>query len=112
MTSHIGNIIYVFLISFGVIIGAGMFAGIGALIIDHPPLKTMFDIASSVKIWAVAVGLGGTFSTFEILEKGIIKGEIRSIIKQAIFVIAAVIGANLGYEFIRLIQKCGESLIE
>jgi len=67
----------------------------------------MFQIASSIKIWAVAVALGGTFSTFEILEKGIFKGEIRSIIKQAVYVVVAVIGANVGYGFIRLIQKCG-----
>ncbi|ABN51306.1 MAG TPA: sporulation protein [Hungateiclostridium thermocellum] len=106
------NIIYNFLIAFGVIVGASLFAGLGALINDHPPLKTMFQIASSIKIWAVAVALGGTFSTFEILEKGIFKGEIRSIIKQAVYVVVAVIGANVGYGFIRLIQKCGESMFK
>lgn len=94
------------------IVGASLFAGLGALINDHPPLKTMFQIASSIKIWAVAVALGGTFSTFEILEKGIFKGEIRSIIKQAVYVVVAVIGANVGYGFIRLIQKCGESMFK
>jgi len=105
------NIIYNFLIAFGVIVGASLFAGLGALINDHPPLKTMFQIGS-IKIWAVAVALGGTFSTFEILEKGIFKGEIRSIIKQAVYVVVAVIGANVGYGFIRLIQKCGESMFK
>jgi len=49
---------------------------------------------------------------FEILEKGIFKGEIRSIIKQAVYVVVAVIGANVGYGFIRLIQKCGESMFK
>ena len=84
MFSLPSNVIYNFLISFGVIIGASLLAGIAALINDHPPLKTMFNIAGSIKIWAVAVALGGTFSSFEIIEKGIFKGEIRSIIKQAI----------------------------
>jgi small-conductance mechanosensitive channel len=106
------NIIYNFLIAFGVIVGASLFAGLGALINDHPPLKSMFQIASSIKIWAVAVALGGTFSTFEILEKGIFKGEIRSIIKQAVYVVVAVIGANVGYGFIRLIQRCGELMFK
>lgn len=107
-----GNIIYNFLISFGVIVGASLLAGIGALINDHPPLKTMFNIAGSVKIWAVAVALGGTFSSFEAIEKGIFKGEIKSIVKQAVYVVVAVLGANMGYGFIRLIQKCGESMIK
>jgi len=31
------NIIYNFLIAFGVIVGASLFAGLGALINDHPP---------------------------------------------------------------------------
>ena len=86
-------------------------AGLGALINGHPPLKTMFNIAGSIKIWAIAVALGGTFSSFEIIEKGIFKGEIRSIIKQAVHVVIAVVGANMGYGFIRLIQKCGESML-
>ncbi|NMB32859.1 MAG: sporulation protein [Clostridium sp.] len=112
MANFTSNIIYNFFIAFGVIVGACLFAGLGALINDHPPLKCMFGIASSIKIWAVAVALGGTFSTFEILEKGLFKGEVRTIIKQAVYVTVAVIGANMGYAFIRLIQRCGEALIK
>jgi small-conductance mechanosensitive channel len=112
LSTFASNIIYNFLIAFGVIVGASLFAGLGALINDHPPLKSMFQIASSIKIWAVAVALGGTFSTFEILEKGIFKGEIRSIIKQAVYVVVAVLGANVGYGFIRLIQRCGETMFK
>lgn len=108
MNGFISNTIYNFLIAFGVITGASIFAGIAALINDHPPLKTMLDIAGSIKIWAVAVALGGTFSSFEVIEKGIFKGEIRSIIKQAICVVVALMGANVGFNFIKLISKCGE----
>ncbi|WP_053957326.1 YtrH family sporulation protein [Inediibacterium massiliense] len=101
----INNLIYTFLIALGVIIGAGFFAGIGALINNHPPLKTMIDIASSIKIWAIAVSLGGTFSSFEIIEQGIFKGEIRSVVKQIIYIISAFIGANLGYLIVKLLYK-------
>jgi len=110
LSSFANNIIYNFLIAFGVIVGASLMAGLAALINDHAPLKTMFNIAGSIKIWAVAVALGGTFSSFEIIEKGIFKGEVRSIIKQAVYVVIAVVGANMGYGFIRLIQKCGETM--
>ncbi|SHK43524.1 YtrH family sporulation protein [Tepidibacter formicigenes] len=108
MVSFFNNLVYNFLISFGVIIGASLFAGIGALINNHPPLKTMFDVATSIKIWAVVVALGGTFSSFEIIEQGIFKGEIKSVIKQVGYIIMALTGANLGYSFIKLIKWCSK----
>lgn len=108
MQPFINNILYSFLIAFGVVVGASVFAGIGALINDQPPLKTMLDLAGSIKIWAVAVALGGTFSSFEIIEKGLLKGEIKSIIKQAAYILMALIGANTGAGFIKLIQRCGD----
>ncbi len=108
MSSFIGNLIYNFLISFGVIVGASVFAGIAAIFNNDPPLKSMFNIADSVKIWAVAIALGGTFNSFEIIEKGILKGEVKLIIKQVVFILIALLGANVGCSFIKLIQKCGQ----
>lgn len=108
MNLFVSNILYSFLVAFGIVIGAGVFAGIGAIINNHPPLRTMLNLAGSVKIWAVAAALGGTFSSFEIFEKGLFNGEIKSIIKQMAYILTALIGANVGYGFIRLIQWCGD----
>lgn len=69
MFLFISNIIYSFLIAFGVIFGASSFAGFGALINNHPPLKTMIDLANSIKIWAVATALGGPFHPLNYLKK-------------------------------------------
>lgn len=107
MSDFSTNLINNFLIAFGVIIGASVFAGIGAIITDHPPLKAMLDLAGSIKIWAMAVALGDTFSSFAAIEKGLFQGEIKSILKQAVYVLTAILGANTGYLFIRLIHKCG-----
>ncbi len=106
------NVVNSFLIAFGVIIGASIFAGIGAIINDNPPLKAMLDTAVSTKIWAVAIALGGTFSSFEIIEKGFLNREIRSIIKQAVYVLVALAGANAGYGAVKLIQECGRIWIK
>lgn len=108
MSMFFCNLLYNFLIAFGVMVGASAFAGIAALINNHPPLKIMFDVADSLKIWAVVVALGGTFSSFQILEQGLLRGEIRSVIKQILYILVALSGANLGYGFIKLIQRCGE----
>ncbi len=101
------NVTHIFFIAFGVVTGASIFAGIGAIVTDHPPLKTMLEIGGSIKIWALVAALGGTFSSFEIIDKGLFEGEFKSIIKQAIYVVSALVGANIGYSVIRLIQRCG-----
>ena len=107
MSDFYSNLINNFLIAFGVIIGASFFAGIGAIITGHPPLKAMLDLAGSIKIWAMAVALGDTFSSFVAIEKGLFHGEIKSILKQAVYVLTAILGANTGYIFIKLLHRCG-----
>jgi hypothetical protein len=104
----VSGIIHNFFVAFGVVIGASVFGGIGAILTNHPPLKTMIDISSSIKIWAMAIAIGDTFSSYAVIEKGIFKGEFKSIVKQAIYVITALSGANVAYSFIKLIGKCGK----
>ncbi|MBU5676331.1 YtrH family sporulation protein [Alkaliphilus sp. MSJ-5] len=108
MSNFYTSIVHNFLIAFGVVIGASVFAGIGAIITDYPPLKLMLNISSSIKIWAMAIAIGGTFSSFAVIEKGLFEGELKSIIKQIIYILVALLGANTGYSFIKLIQRCGE----
>lgn len=108
LSNFITSIIHNFFIAFGVVLGASLFSGLGAIFTDHPPLRTMINIASSIKIWAMAAALGGTFSTFAVIDKGLFEGEIKSIIKQVIYIFIALLGANAGYSFIRLIQRCSE----
>lgn len=94
-------------VAFGIIVGASVFAGLAAIVNNHPPIKTIVNVADSLKIWAVAVALGGTFQPIEALDQGLFRGELRSIAKQLIYIISALAGANAGYGFILLIQKCG-----
>ncbi|MEW9122869.1 MAG: YtrH family sporulation protein [Thermotaleaceae bacterium] len=101
------NLIYNFLIAFGVVMGASSFAALGAILNNHPPLHTMLDVSHSIKIWAVAVALGGTFPSFEVIEQGILKGEMKSVIKQLFYILTALTGANLGCYLIKIIQACG-----
>ncbi len=108
MPTIFNSLLHTFLIAFGVVIGASLFSGIGALINNHPPLKTMIDVSSSIKIWAAVVGLGGTFSSFQIIEQGLLKGEVRSILKQIAFIVSALAGSNLAFSVIKLLEKCGQ----
>lgn len=108
MKGFLGNLVYSFMVSFGVIIGASAFSGIAAILLNHPPLKIMSDLSNSIKIWAVATALGGTFSSFSILEEGIFRGELRGMLKQIFYILASLIGANLAVNSIELLQKWGE----
>lgn len=107
MSAFYTSVIQNFLIAFGVVIGASLFSGLGAVLTNQPPYKVMVEVANSIKIWAIAASLGGTFSSFTVIEKGIFDGEIRTLIKQALFILISLTGANMGYEFIRLLQRCG-----
>lgn len=112
MSDFISSVIYSFFVSFGVIVGGSSFVGVAALINNHPPFKTMVDLADSIKIWAVATALGGTFSSFKLIEEGLFRGEMVSLAKQIVYILAALIGANLGVRFVKLIQKCGHIWIQ
>ncbi len=102
------GIVHNFFVSFGVVIGSCVFAGIGAVLTNKPPLKTMVDLADAVKLWAMAIALGDTFSSYAAIEKGLFQGELKTIIKQGIYVLTALTGANLGCGVIKILQRCGE----
>lgn len=95
-----------FFIALGIILGASLCAGLAAILSDQPPIKTMANVADSLKIWAVAVALGGTFQSIEALDQGLFRGELRSIIRELGYVVAALAGANAGFGLITLIKRC------
>lgn len=109
MSVFYASMIQNFFIAFGVVIGGSIFAGISAIIVGNPPLRSMINLANSIKIWAMAIALGGTFTSFDIINKGLFRGEMKSIIKQIIYIFVALLGANAGYSIIKLIQRCGET---
>ena len=56
----------------------------------------MLVFGEQLKLWAIIVALGGTFS-FEVLELRLLKGEITSVIKQVLYILSAFAGAHTGY---------------
>lgn len=108
--SFLGTLINHFLVAFGVVFGAGCFSGIAAVINDRPPVKAMEDMSSFVKVWAIAIALGGSFDSLEAFEKGIFQGQIRLLIREAVCIVIAIIGANFGAYVIKLISLLGKRL--
>lgn len=101
------NILYNFFISLGVMLGGCIFGGVAATLNGHPPLKTMVELCEKIKIWAIIVALGGTFPSFKVLEVGIFNGEVRGLIKQVVYILSALSGAQLGYQLIFYLEGSG-----
>lgn len=80
--------------------GASLIGSLGAVIVGHPPVEIMLRLAQEIKIWAIVAAIGGTFTTLEILQLGILEGEIRTLVKQLFYLLSAFIGAQLGYQII------------
>ena len=101
------NILYNFFISIGVMLGGCIFGALAATFCGHPPLKAMLDLCDKIKIWAVVVALGGTFNSIKLLDTGIFNGEIKMLLKQVIYILSALSGAQLAYKLIYYFEGSG-----
>lgn len=61
------------------------------------PVKDMAQLAKDLKIWAAVAAIGGSFDSLQTLETGLLEGQIRLVVKQLAFMVAAFAGAHLGY---------------
>lgn len=91
------KLLLIFFTSLGVLLGASLVGSLAAVIVGYPPLEIMLKLAREIKIWAIVAAIGGTFTTIEILQMGLLEGEFRALIKQLFFLISAFAGAHLGY---------------
>lgn len=104
----LATLIIDFFVAFGVIIGGAIIGGIGAFLVGRPPLAVMNDLASSLKIWAIAAAIGGTFDAFTNIERGIFSGAHDNLYKTAFIVFVALCGAHSGTLLIQWLT--GESV--
>ncbi len=107
MTRLVQQLLLNIFIALGVMLGGSLFGALAALLSGGEPLKEMVILSEKLKIWAIVVALGGTFTSFEILDLGILKGEFRTVTKQVLYILSAFTGAQIGYLLIYWVEKCG-----
>lgn len=88
---------YPFFTSLGVVLGGSFLGALPGIIFDGRPLKTAYELARSLKLWAMVVAIGGTFPTIRALEDSILGREITVLAKQILLLAGAFIGANVGH---------------
>lgn len=97
MSRLVCTMVYNFFIALGVILGGALFGSAAAILCNEKPVKMMLIFSEQLKLWAIIVALGGTFSSFEILDLGILKGEFKAVVKQILYILSAFAGAHMGY---------------
>lgn len=92
-----------FCISLGVITGGTLIGALSAIFTGQPPQRIILELADRLKIWAMVAALGGTFESIRVIEMGLFGGQIQSLIKQALLIVSAFGGAQLGYYVISVL---------
>lgn len=99
--------ILIFFTALGIVLGSSLLGTLAAVLVREPPIGTMLHLAREIKIWAIVAAIGGTFSTFEIIESGLFKGELRPLVKQLAYIFCALLGTQAGYYLILIISGRG-----
>ncbi|MEW6181865.1 MAG: YtrH family sporulation protein [Bacillota bacterium] len=94
------RLVIIFFTAGGVLLGAALAGALGAALTGQPSISTMLRLAREVKIWAIVAAIGGSFSTFEIFDSGLFHGEITAVVRQLLYVLASLAGAQSGYYLI------------
>jgi hypothetical protein len=105
----IERVIISFFVAFGVMIGGTIIGGIGAFLVGQPPLEKIATLAGRLKIWALVAAIGGTFDTFTNIERGLFYGTHLILVKQMLFILSAMAGAQTGALVIQWLTQ--ESMI-
>ena len=91
------TLLLTYCVALGVNLGGSLLGSLGAFLLRRPPLKTMLDLSSELKIWALVAALGGTFGVIKTFEAGVFDKQFTDLLKQLLIIGSAFLGAHSGY---------------
>lgn len=86
-----------FCTAFGVVLGGSLLGALAIVLTQGSPLGAIAELSGKIRLWAIAVAIGGTFDTLTALESGLIRGQVILLARQGAVIGAALFGANVGY---------------
>lgn len=89
------------LLALGITLGGGLLGALGNWLAGHPASADASQIAFKIRIWAVAIAIGGTISALEHIEHSLTQRAMTDLVKGGLTILAAYAGAELGYWLIR-----------
>jgi hypothetical protein len=87
-------------LAFGVTAGGGLLGSLGQWLVGQANPDAA-QIGFRIRIWAVAIAIGGTMSAFEHLERGLTQGALPQIVRDVLVLTAAYGGAQAAYWCLR-----------
>lgn len=84
-------------LALGVTLGGGLVGALGHWMAGQNAQANAAQIAFRIRIWAVAVSIGGTISALESFEKSLATRALLDLARGALTLVAAYAGAELGY---------------
>lgn len=97
-TIHVG--IPPYFLAFGVTVGGGLFGALGRwLVADYSatPAQTAFQL----RIWAVAIAIGGTLTALESFERSVSTRALPILFRDGLALLLAYWGAQSGYVLLK-----------
>lgn len=88
-------------LALGVTLGGGLFGAFGHWLAGQTEAANGAQIAFRIRIWAVAVAIGGTISALENLEKSVTTRALTDFVRGGLTLGAAYAGAEIGYWLLR-----------
>ena len=80
-------------LAWGVTLGGGLIGALGEWLVGQADTDPT-QIAFRVRIWAVAIAIGGTMTAFEHIERGLARGALPQIVRDILVLGAAYGGAQ------------------
>lgn len=84
-------------LAFGVTLGGGLLGALGHWLAGESTHASAAEIAFRIRIWAVAVAIGGTITALENFEKSLSTRAMLDLVRGGLTLTAAYAGAELGY---------------
>ena len=93
-----------FFLSLGVTLGGGLLGALGLWLAGRGPQNPAV-VGYGIRIWAVAIAIGGTFTALENLERGFSAHALSAIVRDTISIVMAYLGAQSGYWLLNQLAK-------
>lgn len=85
-----------FAVALGMVAGGALSGALVVLLVGGFPMDTMAALAQRLKLWSTVAALGGALVTFQMLETGLVQGELAKLARQLLLLGMAFAGAHLG----------------
>lgn len=92
----IGKLLSNFLVALGVTLGGSLSGAAASLLVGGHPMDRLRFLADEMRLWGILVAVSGSFEPLRGIEQGLFTGEGKALLRQIIYLLVAMVGANFG----------------